>query len=239
MFRMELLLVAKDVEQPAAIEDSGGFDEEIGVAVIVDGAAGGYDSRGWSRCLARSTLIVARSDPNAKLLTPLVWEHALRAYSPSVTRAPTPGIPLKHSGATLGILRTQTAQDGLRWMVEVIGDINVALVRPNGFAALLEDLATPEDYGRRPQLVTSESSRTTLKTQLRYTQPSVADPGDTILLFSDGLGPWLTRNASAELLQTLESVDSDEFGELIATERSVGRLVPVDDIMMIRCLISD
>ncbi|MCA1674517.1 MAG: hypothetical protein LC799_20775, partial [Actinobacteria bacterium] len=179
-FRMELLCVAKDPELPESIEDAGGFDEEVGVAVVVDGASAGYDPRGWSRCLARATMRVAREgaqqpgvgpsdEPPGDLLTPVVWRLALEEFASRAAPAPAPGIPLKDSGATIGILRTWPAPGGsLWWMAEVVGDVNVVVSGAGSPAFSLDDLRSGDDYDSRPDVVMS-TARQPSEMSLRYT----------------------------------------------------------------------
>lgn len=250
LFRMELLCVAKDPEFPEAIEDAGGFDEEVGVAVVVDGASAGYDPRGWSRCLARATMRVAREKadqpragprdpPQSDLVTPFVWRAALEEFASRAAPAPAPGIPLKDSGATIGILRTWPAPGGsLWWMAEVVGDVNVVVSGVGSPAFSLDDLRTGDDYDSRPDVVMS-TARQPSEMSLRYTRPAVAEPGDAIFMFSDGLGPWLTARAGPEVFALLRTIDIDGFRELVRRERAASRMVPVDDIMMVRCLVLD
>lgn len=246
--RMELLCVAKDPEFPESIEDAGGLDEEVGVAVVVDGASAGYDPQGWSRCLARSTMRVARenaeqlgagsSDGSARdLLLPIVWRLALEEFASRSVRETAPGVPAKDSGATIGILRTWPAPRGsVWWMAEVVGDVNVVVAAAGSPPLSLDDLRTEDDYDSRPDVVMS-TARDRSETLLRYTVPTLARPGDAIFMFSDGLGPWLTSRAGTKVFAAFRTVGIDGFHQLVRSERAALRMVPVDDVMMVRCMV--
>lgn len=239
-FSFELLMVPREIDRPDATEDAGAHDEGLGVCVVADGASTSYDPRGWSRHLVRSALEVAGAPPDVAsaeagngldLVLPAAIERARKTYTPRLTRAPTPGIRAKPSAATVGALRMARSSDGWWWMAEVVGDVNVILHTPGCSPMLLENRQSI-NYGSFPDVVVS--SPTSRPPRVRYTRPCRALPGDSIFMFTDGIGEWLAARASDRILESLRTIGKEDFDSFVASERQAGRM-PLDDVTLARC----
>lgn len=227
---VNVLTVARSGAEHDENEDVHGLDLEKGLVVLVDGAGGGFDAQGWSRCFVQAVLeqpAHGAALPEGSLLN--------RAYGVAVDRygrRPAvelpPGLEPRGSGACAALIRLVPGSDAIgRWSLEVVGDVSLILARRGSIPRGREDLLWT-DYSTTPDLLWADRSTA----RCLRSGPHDIESGDIVMLFTDGLGPWITRYATNSVIDSFRRMNDRQFTCFVDSLRDTQR-VPDDDATLV------
>lgn len=223
---LDVMACAADPARRDAYEDSFALDCLRGILVIADGAGTSYDPKGWADALCRAALSIATLGTPPEIHA--AWLAALNEWR---SRPDLPqwdaGLEPKASAATLGILVVRPPS----WSFVCVGDVNILHFGSDGTRRTLPNLYRSEDYGTTPQLIRDTSSK--FSATMTAGQCTV---GDSLYIFTDGIGPWLVDNASGDVAADLAEMHTADFEVFLERLRSNSSL-KADDATLGRCLI--
>ena len=219
-------------------EDSFAFSEVTGALAVADGATFASQSRLWARGLA-SDFVQRRPGMEPPAIQRWAAELA-ESFAGHVDEHRTDswwGDVTMQRGAAAALVGVQfdLSDDRLPWSAIAIGDCCLFHFTATG-PALSFPLTTVGEFGSRPDLVTSTE---TLGLDQIHVAIGTASPGDLLVLASDAIATWIVRSLDDPTLpRLLAGIRSDNFGSLVERLRTEN-LMPDDDVVLLRCVISD
>jgi len=197
-------------------------------AVVIDGASTSIDATGWVESLEAASRSILLSAPHGERIAE-IERLARRQYKPPAKSADPKfaGIETsQRSSATMSLAVLEQIGGTTSWSFEAVGDVGILLMRANGEPILRRPDLSLDDFDSTPAMIRSEGdfggSKSTVFTPLR------AEWNDRLIMFSDGLGEWITQCATIECLGVIENMTEDEFAEFVHDERA-NRRMPDDD----------
>jgi len=197
-------------------------------AVVIDGASTSIDAIGWVDALAAASRSALGAVSHGERIAEI--ERAARSSYKPPPRTADPkfaGIETsQQASATISVAALEQIEGSPCWTFEAVGDVGILLMRADGETVFRREDLGVNDFDSSPAMVRS-SGELGGSNGIAF-RPLPAQWNDRIIMFSDGLGEWITQCATLECLSVIEDMTASEFTELVQHERAKRRM-PDDD----------
>lgn len=212
---------------------------------VADGASESMLSGLWAELLVRSWCRAQRRGmADVVEFAMSAWHEALRCYLESrrVARRPIewfeePGLDRGAHATVLGVEFDWSAEHGLTWQAESLGDSCLFQVRGDELVASFP-LQDASSFGNAPKLVPTQSKQLDLVVASLERASGTCQDGDVMFLTTDALAAWFLATASAggapwRELTAIGAGDTDGFAAWTLRQRDAG-LMRNDDVTVLR-----